>query len=116
MYLGAVADKFPPVNAMVVAPTEMMPGLNGGKLRRGNPGHRGKSVSVVREALRGDFEARRHKLAEIADNKDGKYQTSDVLKALDLMAKYSLGNPVEVSGADGRSITIAVAAAVPVLR
>lgn len=96
----------------------VMPGRNGGTLNRGNPGNKGggRPASVIREALRGDFEKRRRKLREIADNKpdkDGKlpYTTADQLKALDLMAKYGMGQPVEVGGPDGSPFTVAVRAA-----
>lgn len=108
-----------PAPSTPVAPLAPQP--HGGALRIGNPGNKGgtgRPASVIREALRYDFEKRRRKLREIADNKpvrdkDGKlgdrpYSTADQLKALDLMAKYGMGQPVEVGGPDGTPFTIAV--------
>lgn len=110
----------PPPPLTPVAP--LVPQPNGGALRVGNPGNKGnkhgRPASVIREALRLDFEKRRRKLREIADNKPEKgengkpgprpYSTADQLKALDLMAKYGMGQPVEVGGPDGTPFTIAV--------
>jgi len=54
----------------------------------GNKGGTGRPKSEVRAACADSFDARIPKLQEIADNKEGKYSASDVLKALDLLGKY----------------------------
>jgi hypothetical protein len=123
-----VPDDTPPQPlALLPASTgkgELVPQANGGALRNGNPGNKGNKYgrpsSVIREALRADFSTRRRLLKRIADNKpvkdkDGNsstpYTTQDQLKALDLMAKYGLGQPVEVGGPDGSPFTLVVKAA-----
>jgi hypothetical protein len=101
----------------------LKPQPHGGALRHGNPGNKGgRPSSVIREALRLDFSRRRRLLREIADNKplrdkdgepgDRPYSVADQLRALDLMAKYGLGQPVEVGGPDGTPFTLLVKAAV----
>ena len=88
-----------------------MPGRNGGTLRRGNPGNRGTPPSAIRETMRRDLKARVPLIRRIADNVDGRYTVADQLKALDLLAKYGLGAPTEVSGPDGAPFTVILRAA-----
>lgn len=75
--------------------------VNGGRLKRGNPGNRGGSgrpPSEVRAKCLGSF-AKRIKIAEqIADSKES--SNADRLKALDLLAKYGGLMKVEHSGSD----------------
>jgi hypothetical protein len=115
-------ETLPALTTPAVEVGSLKPQPHGGALRHGNPGNKGgRPSSVIREALRVDFSRRRRHLRTIADNKPVKnhdgtegprpYTVSDQLKALDLMAKYGMGMPVEVGGPDGSPFTVAVRAA-----
>lgn len=93
---------------------ELVPQPHGGALRRGgtNNGGPGRPPSVIRERLRGSFEARIAVLESIADGEavervrlpsgeESEMQKSaavpDRLKAIDLLAKYGLGTTKEIT-------------------
>lgn len=92
-----------PINGAVI-PTGAHPLNTGGK-----PGRSGRPPSAIRARLRGSFANRVKILKEIADSEDSR--GSDRLKALDLMAKYGLGEAkgydealVEALGESVRSV------------
>lgn len=74
-----------------------------GRLRTGgkpgNKGGTGRPPSAVRAVLRQAFEDRIPLLAAIASGESS--GISDQLKALDILAKYGLGNKIELEGAEG---------------
>lgn len=79
---------------------ELVPQPHGGALRYGgtNKGGSGRPSSAVRERLRGSMAERIKILEEIAD--DTKERTADRLRAIDLLAKYGLGQKIEHSKLD----------------
>jgi hypothetical protein len=81
----------------------VMPGKYGGELKVGNPGNAGgtgRPKSEVRAACASAFDARIPKLQAIADNVDGTYSSSDVLKALDMLGKYGGLQQVDQTSGD----------------
>ena len=78
------------------------PVLNGGHFITGNPGNKGggRPKSEVRAACASAFDARIPKLQEIADNANGTYSSSDVLKALDMLGKYGGLQQVDQTSGD----------------
>lgn len=77
--------------------------LSGGTL--GQRGGTGRPPSAIRALLRGSFEQRIRVLEEIADN--GQASAADRIRAIDLLAKYSLGARSELTGADGGPVELA---------
>ena len=91
--------------------TSVMPGKHGGTLRAGggNPqGNGGRPKSEVRAACASAFDARIPKLQEIADNVEGTYSSSDVLKALDMLGKYGGLQQVDQTSGDQALQTVTV--------
>lgn len=83
--------------------TEKNIGRNGAVLNVGNPGNAGgtgRPKSEVRAACASAFDARIPKLQEIADNANGTYSSSDVLKALDMLGKYGGLQQTDVTSGD----------------
>ena len=85
----------------------MMPGKNGGLLRRGGnttPGS-GRPPSAIREKLRGAAWKRVRELERIAD-----YAKSDAdrMRALDLMFKYGLGTTMTETDTEGNDVSVRV--------
>lgn len=83
----------------VTNPVPMMPGKNGGMLRRGgtNPGA-GAPPSAIRDLFKGDLLATREKLVEFMDNDDvcdecgrGEIKHADLIRLADFFAKYGIG-------------------------
>jgi len=66
----------------------------------GNAGGTGRPKSEVRAACASAFDARIPKLQAIADNVDGTYSSSDVLKALDMLGKYGGLQQTDVTSGD----------------
>lgn len=80
---------------------EMMPGRNGGALRRGGGNIVKKEQAEVRAALRAGSMEVAEKLLEKARGGD--------LRAIELVLAYGIGKPtekLEVSGPEGGAITI----------
>ena len=87
-----------------------IPGRNGGTLRYGgtNAGGTGRPKSEVRAACASAFDSRIPKLQEIADNAQGTYSSSDVLKALDMLGKYGGLQQTDVTSGDAALQTVTV--------
>ena len=79
-------------------------------LNVGNPGNKGggRPKSEVRAACASAFDARIPKLQEIADNANGTYSSSDVLKALDMLGKYGGLQQVDQTSGDQALQTVTV--------
>jgi hypothetical protein len=100
-------------------PVEMMPGRNGGQLRRGNPGNKGSPKSALaREILEARTPQAARQLAHIAlkgklPGKSGKeVAVQDRVKALDLLlARGGVPIRTELTGADGAPFTVLLGAA-----
>jgi hypothetical protein len=77
-------------NTVTTAAT--MPGRNGGRLRRGNPGNAGRPAAELRQRCVGSAGARLHVLEEIADDKDAPRR--ERMHAIGLLLRYALdGDP-----------------------
>lgn len=91
----------------------LIPQSHGGALLSGGiPGHKGgagRPPSELRERLRGTVEQRIPILEQILDDRET--STPDKLRALDLLLRYSIGAPREISGIDGAPIVILAAEA-----
>lgn len=74
----------------------------------GNAGGTGRPKSEVRAACASAFDARIPKLQEIADNANGTYSSSDVLKALDMLGKYGGLQQTDVTTGDQALQTVTV--------
>jgi hypothetical protein len=86
----------------VVNSVAMMPGRNGGLLKRGGSHNGGRKPSALREAMRQALKPRIKIAQAIADDKDA--SMSDRLKAIDLLAKYGLGTTVTETDTEGNDV------------
>ena len=87
-----------------VVKSAVMPGRNGGTLKRGGaiPGAKpgaGRPPSELREKMRGSLAQRIQIAEQIADNK--KSSDADRLRALDFLAKYGLGTTITETDTEG---------------
>lgn len=87
---------------------DFVPGRNGGRLRRGNPGNKGGRgmPSKVREACLRSFAARVKILRKIADDTESSQR--DRLAAMELLGKYAGLQKIEHTGEDGDAILVRV--------
>lgn len=86
--------------------TAMMPGKNGGRLRRGgtNKGGPGRPPNKVRSACLHSFDQRRKVLEQIAD--DAKERAADRIAAVKALGQFGMPQQHEHSGPDGGPIPL----------
>jgi hypothetical protein len=109
---SAVAGAIVPV-ASPTPEVELIPQPHGGALRRGNPGHKGRPPSWIREQLReGLVQALpriRHALRTGKDKRTGQpLSWADLTKTVEVVAKISMPVQTQVGGLDGAPFTIVV--------
>ena len=91
-----------------------MPGKNGGKLKRGNTKNTGRPTSVVRARVVKGFAAALPWLIKVAktgkdpDDGDKVVSRAERTKAIEVLGKFGIGQPVEVGGPDGAPFTVLI--------
>ena len=95
-------------NALMSENPVTMPGRNGGRLRRGgtNKGGPGRTPKELRDRMRWSLAQRIHIAEKIADNPMS--SATDMLRALEFLAKYGLGTTITETDTEGNDVLIRV--------